>query len=278
MCFVALFSWTAIFVDCRKSFARARGGRFLRFMGGTLAAIRCRKRWLFPAFGFSCVFGVVSFMDRKVVFVFLAFALLVGGCLDLFYKGPSIPRSYPAVVLGVWMPALLVPWGPAIHSIEQPEELRDLGANTASFAVSVPYDDSGAIDGNAVEFSTGMARQWIRAYRARNVSVLLSLEPVSGFGEPGAIPPDVVSNPTFAVQYDAALQGVARMAEEENVEFLSPMNEPDYKLGLEAADLWNPRMARVVQGAFSGKRVYKGSLYDAVRDGRKPDFSGYDAV
>ncbi|MBI2445091.1 hypothetical protein HYV43_01750 [Candidatus Micrarchaeota archaeon] len=176
------------------------------------------------------------------------------------------------------MPALLVPWGPAIHSVEQPDALRDLGANTASFAISVPYDESGAVDGNAVDFSIEAARQWIRAYRSNNVSVLLSLEPVSGFGEPGVIPSGIVSNPEFTVQYDEAVQKSARMAEEENVEFFSPMNEPDYKLGVDAADQWNPRMARVVQNVFSGKRVYKGSLYDVERGGRRPDFSGYDAV
>lgn len=189
-------------------------------------------------------------------------------------------RNYPGIIRGFWMPALAgrPMGGGQSHSVAEPETMKGFHANLAAFAAPLPYNEQGDIDVHRFESSLSLVRGLIREYHVSNISVFLTIEPQMGRGEPGQIPESVSSNGEFISGYDSCLEKLVALAEEEKVEYLAPMNEPDYKLGSEITDAWSERMLRIVQGSFTGKIVYKGALFTGSWEGRKPDFSGYSYV
>jgi hypothetical protein len=189
-------------------------------------------------------------------------------------------RAYPEIIRGFWMPALASHpiGGRQAHSVDEPETIKEFHANLAAFAAPLQYNDQGEIDLSRFEDSLSTIRSLIKEYHLNNISVFLTIEPQMGRGEPGLIPESVSRDDEFISQYDWCLEKLVTLAEEEKVEYLAPMNEPDYKLGSEIADVWSRSMLQTVQEGFTGKIVYKGSLSQVLQEGKKLNFSGYSYV
>ncbi len=225
---------------------------------------------------------------KKLLYVLLFSTLLVLGCAQFSEVSPAPPslekeeyeRAYPEIIRGFWMPALASHpiGGRRAHSVDEPKTIKEFHANLVAFSAPLQYNDQGGIDLALFEKRLPTVRSLIKEYHLNDISVFLTIEPTIGEGEPGAIPESVLRNDEFISQYDWCLEKLVALAEEEKVEYFAPMNEPDYKLGSEIADIWSRRMLQIVQKGFSGKIVYKGSLSQALDGGNKLDFSGYGYV
>jgi hypothetical protein len=190
-------------------------------------------------------------------------------------KAGSFSRKEPKVYLGVWLPALS---HPGMHSLEDREDLKGIGANTAAFAVQIPYFKNGQLHQQSIESAVSKARSLIRYYKEAGLAVFFSPDPVLAryYGEPEPIPEK--SREVFLKNYEAVIMELARIAEEEQVEIFSPMNEPDYKLGIERSSSWGQEILPKIKKVFSGKVLWNGSLARAFEYGQRIDFSGYDIV
>jgi len=192
-------------------------------------------------------------------------------------------RVYPETIRGFWMPSLAnYPTdGKQALSVDEPETIKEFHANLVAFASHLSYDHEGKIYLSRFEKQLPLVRSLIKEYHQNNISVFLTIEVLGSemgkFG-PGSIPESIPRNDEFISQYDMCLEKVVALAEEEKVEYFAPMNEPDYKLGNEIADVWSRRMLQIVQKGFTGRIVYKGALSQSIKRGQKLDFSGYSYV
>ena len=78
--------------------------------------------------------------------------------------------------------------------------------------------------------------------------------------------------------YNTVIIELAKIAEEENAEVFSPMNEPDYKLGTEMSSSWGQQILPEIKKVFKGKVLWKGALSDKLTDQKNIDFKGYDII
>ena len=191
-------------------------------------------------------------------------------------------RVYPETIRGFWMPSLanLPRGGKQALSVDEPETIKEFHANLVAFAAHVGYDHEGKIYVSRIERQLPLVRSLIKEYHQNNISVFLTIEVLGEVGKfgPGSIPDSVLRNDEFISQYDWCLEKVVALAEEEKVEYFAPMNETDYKLGNEMANVWSRRMLQIVQKGFTGKIVYKGSLSPVHWGGKQLDVSGYSYV
>lgn len=222
-------------------------------------------------------------MKRWKIYLTVTITMMVtmvfSGCGSELEK-EEYERAYPEIIRGFWMPALAShpTGGREAHSVDEPETIKEFHANLAAFAAPLQYNDQGEIDLALFEKRLPTVRSLIKEYHLNNISIFLTIEPAMGRGEPGRIPESVSRNDEFISSYDWCLEKLVALAEEEKVEYFAPMNEPDHKLGSEIADIWSRRMLPIVQKVFTGRIVYKGSLSQALRDGKKPALSGYSYV
>jgi hypothetical protein len=191
-------------------------------------------------------------------------------------------RLYPETVKGFWMPALAEHpvMGRTLHSVDDPETMREFAANLSAFAVPLRYNARGEIDIAAFETGLATARGLIREYHENGIAVLLTIEPAMGVGEPGRIPEGVAGREDFLSGYLALLERAVALAEEEGVEYFAPMNEPDYKLPARLLGLWSERMLAVVEQGFTGKIVHKGASppFALPQEGDPLSLAGCDCV
>lgn len=189
--------------------------------------------------------------------------------------GEVFPRKEPDIYLGIWMPAVTFP---GRQSMEKREDLKQIGANTAAFAVQILYSEGGEIKQEDIEAAKNKARKFIRYYKEAGLAIFLSPEPVLSdyYGEPGPIPVRV--REIFLENYKPVIIELAKIAEEEQVEIFSPMNEPDYKLGINRCSEWGQEILPEIKKVYSGKILWNGSLARAFDVGKRIDFSGYDIV
>lgn len=187
----------------------------------------------------------------------------------------NFPQKDLALYFGVW---LATPYFSGTQSLEKREDLVALGANTVAFAVEIPYYRDGSIDEEAMEDSKKEARRLLRYYKEAGLAVALSPEPllIEFEGEPQPLPANIRER--FVQEYTPHAIDLAKIAEEENAEIFSPMNEPDYKLGYELASSWGQDILPQVRQVFTGKVMWKGLTSDDHENIKKVDFSGYDII
>ncbi len=120
----------------------------------------------------------------------------------------------------------------------------------------------------------------IEAYRAQGLAVGVALEPINieNQGEPEPVPPEVRG--VFLDGLGDVVQRVADVLEAMNAEVFAPLNEADYKLGVEAASEWGQAILPVIRSSFSGRVLWKGPLFEHVGAGEPLDVdsTGYDIV
>ena len=123
-------------------------------------------------------------------------------------------------------------------------------------------------------------KETILSYKEEGLAVAIALEPIAveSRGEPGPIPEKLKD--TFLEDLNEFLPNILEILEETKVEIFSPMNEQDYKLGIDTASEWGQSVLPIIKETFSGKILWKGSLFEHVSRNRniEIDFSGYDIV
>ncbi len=190
-------------------------------------------------------------------------------------KTQEFSRKELSLYLGVWMPALQ---GEGEQSLEEKEDLIALGANTVAFGVVIPYFPDGSLEQERVRESKDDARMLMRYYKEAGLAIVFSPEPIPANleGEPTPVPATI--RETLLKNYEEVILDLAKIAEEENVEVFSPMNEPDWKLGLERASSWGQEILPEVGKVFTGKVMWKGLTSDDSENIKKVDFLGYDII
>lgn len=195
---------------------------------------------------------------------------------------PEPPAGKVSIYKGFWMPCGFYPDYPC-QSMADPEMLKDAGANIASIAPNVKINSRGEVKFEApFDYVEQSLAYWAKKYYENGIRLSLAIEVsyqkefTSGGGEPQPIPRDIASQPGFLDEYDKIVVKVAKLAEKYKVEIFSPMNEPDLKLGEQAANKWAQDILPVVKENYSGKILWKaagGALnkYDT-------NFKGYDII
>jgi len=186
-----------------------------------------------------------------------------------------LPRQDFDTYLGIWMPAL---YHLDIHSLQDAQDLNRIGANTAAFAMELAYNDEGYFHERRVDVARSRARHYTKLYKKSGLAVMIAPEPVEAKaqGKPGRIPLDI--REAVLKNYEAEIIEFAEMAEKENVEIFSPMNEPDFKLGHKLASSWGQEILPKIRKVYSGKILWKGSLGKVFESYKRIDFKGYDIV
>jgi hypothetical protein len=217
--------------------------------------------------------GWYGMMKKKVFLNLIAVLLLF--TVGASSEAGAFARKDLKIYLGVWLPALS---HPGMHSLENREDLKRIGVNTAAFALQIPYFKDGELEQKSIEAVKARARSLIRYYKQTGLAVFFSPDPVlvRYHGEPEPIPEGIKE--VFLKNYEPVIIELARISEEEGVEIFSPMNEPDYKLGIERSSSWSREILPKIKKVFSGKVLWNGSLARAFEYGKNIDFSGYDIV
>ncbi|NQU57323.1 MAG: hypothetical protein HQ513_08810 [Rhodospirillales bacterium] len=185
-------------------------------------------------------------------------------------------RRTPEKYLGVWMPAVMD--NEDEYSLKRREDLVSIGANTVSFGIMVPYDKSGKIFKQYMDLEC--LKETVSYYKEAGLAVAISLEPILARSNSEPKPLQSSTRKTFLAEIEPIVREVASLAEDMGVEVFAPMNEQDYKLGVERGSSWGQEILPTIREVFSGKVMWKGSLFEHVMEGRnlKIDFSGYDIV
>ncbi|MBI4168206.1 MAG: hypothetical protein HY515_04590 [Candidatus Aenigmarchaeota archaeon] len=204
-------------------------------------------------------------------------ALLFSGCVAPTAKldeGSLTPRQENITLyLGAWLPVVSVQ---GMQSLENRNDLVGLGANTVAFGVEIPYQADGSIKASDMEKYASTARRLIRYYKEAGLAILLSPSPVPHNleGEPGPVPENIRTE--VLKSYEQFVVKLAKIAEEENVEIFSPMNEPDYKVGTELSSTWGQKILPKVRAVYTGKVMWKGAL--GLAEKKSINFTGYDIL
>jgi hypothetical protein len=163
--------------------------------------------------------------------------------------------------------------------MDKKEDLLNIKANTVAIGIEVAYyPENGKFEPQMLSNAKEKAREFIRYYKEAGLIVILSLIPVPVFleGEPEAIPENIREE--VLKNYEKIVVDLAKIAEEENVEIFTPMDEPDYKLGVTRGSSWGQEILPKIKSVFSGKVLWKGSLSRAFENNQRINFSGYDIV
>ncbi|GEM_PF-1953394 len=189
---------------------------------------------------------------------------------------PPWGRLSPDPYLGAFMPSLQLP--EEQYHLGTSDRLLDVGANAVMVGLIIPYGNDGTVKADRIDYPwlTTTIRQFHEAGLA--VGVVLGPINVEERGEPGPVPPDIRS--TLLEGLTPVVSGVAALLEANGVEVFAPLNEVDYQLGVEAASRWSQEVRPAIRARFTGRLLWKGSLFEHAGGGPAPDidFTGYDIV
>ena len=227
----------------------------------------------------------------------------------------TIPDSLADKESPVLSIQFMVPNIDMMHSMSNPSDLKNIGANSISFTIDVPYYSSGELHDDCVEWLKDKARSTIKKYKQTGFNVVVQLasaqvnpldysggmynrpdvmqEPPGGMpdiaremtcslltagAEPGSIPVSVLSK--FLENYELVVIDIAKIAEEEGADFFVPMSEADLKMNSATkASKWSQEILPKIKEVYSGKLVWRGDFHNAYKNSNKQvDFSGYDVI
>ncbi len=183
----------------------------------------------------------------------------------------EISKSSSIIYLGFFMPSV---FDDGMQSVDNPNFLHDIGANTVGFTVIVPYDESGHIEQEMMNSVYDKTRDLIRTYRKDSFVVMIAPEPTAAYSRNAPEPLNVTIQDIFLDDYSAVIEKLSVIAEQEGVTIFAPMNEPDLRLGVDKASSWGQEILPVVREHYKGIILWKASFHEDKRI----DFSGYDAV
>ena len=197
-----------------------------------------------PLFNISMISLVVIFTllcykkkikwRRLAITILLSLLIISSPYIALFlpYSLSAYPeRHYPDKIKGIRfntatiLPMLLFGM-PLIAS-----DLKKLGVNSVYFPIFYRVNHDGSI--SALPFSETVARLLIKRFHSLGFSIAVSPALIGPEGLSfGALPEEVLENKKFWKELERVILDLSEMAEEEKVEILFVMNEPEVVLGL----------------------------------------------
>ncbi|MDO9324988.1 MAG: hypothetical protein Q7T80_08550 [Methanoregula sp.] len=198
---------------------------------------------------------------------------------------PSDPVS---VYKGVFMSLGMV--FDSKYSMSNISALKKAGVNTVAIGTYVKVNSRGEaqlftrsnINPNSTSYYEFRLAEQAKKYYENGIRLYLVpdiyYEPeFSGtIGEPMPIPPDIAQQPGFLNNYTIIVRNLSILAEKYHVEFFSPMNEPDRRLGTSLGSSWGQAVLPEIRKKYHGKVVYK-AAYNSSLNG-SVDFTGYDVI
>ncbi len=206
----------------------------------------------------------------KILIILLVLIVLsVGGFF--IYKSFFVPKE-EEVYKGVWMPFLgasLLPdyylpermkfllKEPVFSDLDKAEEA---GINTLAFGVGYWANEQGDI--SMLPEVKEFVISYIDEAHARGFKIWLVLGiaylNASGEDDPRVIPDEIIENTDFMETFDSAIVEWAKIAQEHNVEFFSPLSEAYVNLGREKSKRWLVEIESKIDAVYSGKICAKG--------------------
>ena len=193
------------------------------------------------------------------------------------------PPEAVSVYKGFWMPCLFM--NDSGQSMSGVQDLKDVGANIIAFGPTIKINAEGKTDfGLSDELLEKRLAELVKRYYDAGIRIHLVVETlyVKDFsdnipaGGQTALPAEIVSSADFFEKYNLFVEKMAQLAEKYRVEFFSPMNEPDLRLGEKIASDWGQEILPRVKKYYSGKVLYKAAFANGA--GPNINFSGYDAI
>lgn len=193
---------------------------------------------------------------------------------------PQSPQETPAVtsenfsLKGYWFYSLI--FSDQAFLISTPTDLKNSGVNLVSIAVPAKIDGSGnvAYELGALgikEAFLGRIETLTKRYHQGGLKVMLVIEltQVNNLNETAGDPVPFTAGLNMN-NFDSLVLEVAEIAQKNGVEYFSPLNEPDRKLGSSYVD-FSKNILPKVKDVFSGKFVLKG-------DNPNANVVGYDVL
>lgn len=195
---------------------------------------------------------------------------------------PTPPPTAPvSVYRGFWMPTAFM----EDQSVSGVATLKDVGANIVTFGPNVKINTNGDTQLDfPMDYVESRLAELSKRYYPEGIRIGLVIETlyVKDFSEgtppggPPAFPKDIASKPGFLDKYNLVVGDMAKLAEKYHVEFFSPMNEPDMKLGVGVASGWGQEVLPIVKKHYNGKVLWKAAPFGQnVAD---INFKGYDII
>ena len=212
-------------------------------------------------------------LKTKILIALIISLTLIGLGIGGFfvYKSFFVPKE-EEVYKGVWMPFLgasLLPdyylpermrfllKEPVFSDLDKAEEA---GINTLAFGVGYWANEQGDI--SMLPEVKEFVISYIDEAHARGFKIWLVLGiaylSASGEDDPRVIPDEIIENTDFMETFDSAIVEWAKIAQEHNVEFFSPLSEAYVNLGREKSKRWLVEIESKIDAVYSGKICAKG--------------------
>lgn len=197
-------------------------------------------------------------------------------------KAPRPPSQKVTLYKGFWMPCSFM--DDRCQPMNDVNLLKEMGVNLIGIAPNIKINPKGEIDIWPLDYTEKRLNEILTRYYAVGIRVFISpeLDYTEDFksrsqGEPRPIPKNVAAQPGFMDKYDEFIVALAKLAQKYQVEFFSPLNEPDMKLGVNVASGWGQQILPKIKENYQGKTMWKvGMAYGG--EIQKINFVGYDAV
>ncbi len=192
------------------------------------------------------------------------------------------PKNKILTYKGFWMPCSFMDNG--CQPMNDASLLKEMGVNIIGIAPNIKINSKGEVSFFPMDYIEKRLNEITRTYYEAGIRVFISPEldftedlNSRGAGEPRLIPKEVVARVGFLDKYDLIIADLAKLAEKYQVEMFSPMNEPDMKLGINAASNWGQKILPVVKNNYQGKTMWKlGRAADSASSAI--NFKGYDVL
>lgn len=194
------------------------------------------------------------------------------------------PSSTPSPVVtpekkstqhGFWFASMYV-LSDSAFAMTSPSELKAAGANIVSISVPCKIDRSGNVAYELKMAGTNTAflsriETLIRRYKDADmkVAVVMELTEVESLDQLATEPVPFTPGIDMS-KFESMVQEVAALAEKNNADYFSPLNEPDRKLGSRYV-AFSQSVLPKVKGVYSGKVMLKG-------DDPTSNVAGYDIL
>ncbi len=198
---------------------------------------------------------------------------------------PQPPKGEVAVYKGFWSAPVLYLRSESPFS--NVDKVKEMGANMVSFGPHFFVDKDGNIgfpwdfptiedlDARIGELTSIYYPKGIRIHLVLSTNYVETITKDAG-GEPQPFPRELAAKKGYLDKYNKLVEEMVKIAQKYQVEYFSPLNEPDGTLGIETAYKWNEEILPRIRKYYQGKLCYKGDLHNG--EGEDLNFKGYDML
>lgn len=135
------------------------------------------------------------------------------------------------------------------------EHMKEVGINTITFSPLLMHDEEGKIIEE--ENSEKEAKKIINLAHSAGIQIMLEPSPMKS-----EVSPEVIDPELFKEEMEKVTLKYAKIAEEYNVAYFSPLSEPVHHLGPDHADEFMQDILPKIREVYSGEIVYKKTSID----------------